>query len=76
MPLKWNYDAALKKLEVGDSFFIPTLDPDALMATIAWSAYELGIKVVTRKNICEGAMGVRVWRVWKADKEVGDAKVE
>jgi hypothetical protein len=72
--LKWNYKAALKKMEVGDSFFIPTLDLDGLMASITWAAYDIGIAVIVHRCVSSGALGLRVWRV--PDKKVGDAKEE
>lgn len=70
MVLKWNYKEAMRRMDIGDSFFIPTLDPGPLTATIAWEAYEMNIKVVVKRAVSSDAIGIRVWRVEpKVDNE-------
>lgn len=50
-------------MEVGDSFFIPTLKPAGLIYTIDSEAKEAKIKVRTYIVSVDGCMGVRTWRV-------------
>lgn len=50
-------------MNVGESFFIPTLQPAPLIYSIDTAAKRVGIKVqyfITEKD---GIMGVRTWRI-------------
>jgi len=49
-------------MEVGDSFFIPTLKPAALIYVVDSRAKVYGIKVKAYAVSKEGHLGVRVWR--------------
>lgn len=49
-------------MEVGDSFFIPTLKPAALIYVIDSRAKVYGIKVKCYAMSKEGHLGVRTWR--------------
>lgn len=50
-------------MDVGDSFFIPTLRPAGLIYTIDTRAKVCGIRVKSYTSSKEGHLGVRVWRV-------------
>ena len=50
-------------MEVGDSFFIPTVRPAALLYVVDTRAKVYGIKVKVYPASKEGHLGVRVWRV-------------
>lgn len=50
-------------MEVGDSFFIPTVRPAALLYVVDTRAKAYGIKVKAYPASKEGHLGVRVWRV-------------
>lgn len=50
-------------MEVGDSFFIPTVRPAALIYVIDSRAKAYGIKVKSYTTSKEGHLGVRVWRI-------------
>lgn len=50
-------------MDVGDSFFIPTLKPAALIYVVDSRAKVYGIKVKAYAMSKEGHLGVRVWRV-------------
>jgi hypothetical protein len=50
-------------MEIGDSFFIPTLKPSPLLYAIDSGAKRAKVKVksfILKKDNC---MGVRVWRI-------------
>jgi len=51
------------RMQVGDSFFIPTLDPSALSRTIHWEAKRLGVTVTCREAMNQEVLGLRTWRV-------------
>ncbi len=61
--LQWDYKTVLLTMEVGESFFIPTLDATATANTVRKFAEMTGTKIACRQALCEGAYGVRVWRV-------------
>ena len=63
MSLDWNYGEALHRMQVGDSFFIPTLDASTLIQRIKDAAVKEGIPVVCRRAITADVIGVRTWRV-------------
>lgn len=50
-------------MDVGDSFFIPTVRPAALIYIVDSRAKAYGIKVKAFVMSKEGHLGVRVWRV-------------
>jgi hypothetical protein len=51
------------KFTVGSSFYIPTLDPEALVKAVRKEAAVHGMKIASRM-VTEGTtMGVRIWRV-------------
>jgi|APFre7841882654_1041346.scaffolds.fasta_scaffold65445_2 hypothetical protein len=50
-------------MEVGDSFFIPTMRPAKLMYIIDTSAKKYGIKVKSYITTEEGYYGIRTWRL-------------
>ena len=49
-------------MQVGDSFFIPTLKSSPLIYVIEKSAKRAKVKVRTRAVVEDGLMGVRAWR--------------
>lgn len=61
--INWDYEEALLRMQVGDSFFVPTLAPAALAATIRATARREGLAVICREAVHESALGVRTWRV-------------
>jgi len=50
-------------MEVGDSFFIPTMRPAKLMYIIDTSSKKHGIRVKSYITTEEGFYGLRTWRV-------------
>lgn len=52
-----------ESMNVGDSFFIPTLKPSPLIYAIESGAKRAKIKVKTFQSMKEGCMGVRCWRL-------------
>jgi len=50
-------------MEVGDSFFIPTLKPSPLIYAIESGAKRAKVKVKTYQTIKDNCMGVRCWRI-------------
>jgi hypothetical protein len=50
-------------MQVGDSFFIPTLKSSPLIYAIEKGAKRAKVKVKTRAVVEDGFMGVRAWRV-------------
>lgn len=50
-------------MNVGDSFFIPTLKPSELIYVIDTRAKVAGVKVKAYASSKDGCLGVRVWRV-------------
>ncbi len=50
-------------MQVGESFFIPTLNPAPLIYSIDSSAKRVGIKVQYYITEKDGIMGVRTWRI-------------
>jgi len=48
-------------MELGQSFFIPTMNPDRIIA-VAYSRAKLSkVKIIAKRDITEGILGVRVW---------------
>jgi len=50
-------------MEVGDSFFVPTLKPSPLVYAVESGAKREGIKVKAFVTTKDGNLGVRVWRM-------------
>jgi hypothetical protein len=50
-------------MEVGDSFFIPTLTPSPITYSVIEAAKEQGLKVKVYPAMVEDIMGLRVWRI-------------
>lgn len=50
-------------MAIGESFFIPTLKPSALIYAIESGAKRAQMKVKTYVVIKEGCLGVRTWRI-------------
>ena len=50
-------------MQVGDSFFIPTVKTSPLIYAAESGAKRAGIKVKAYTTAKEGHLGVRVWRV-------------
>jgi hypothetical protein len=50
-------------MDVGDSFFIPTLKPAGATYTIEMAAKSARAHVRVAPSIQDGYLGVRVWRV-------------
>jgi len=49
-------------MEVGDSFFVPTLKPATLIYVIESRAKAVGMRVRAYTSTKDGYLGVRVWR--------------
>jgi len=50
-------------MDVGDSFFIPTLRPAELIFVVENRAKVAGLKVKAYPSAKDNTLGVRVWRV-------------
>lgn len=50
-------------MEIGDSFFVPTLKPSPLIYAIECGAKRAKVKVKTFVTIKDGCLGVRAWRL-------------
>lgn len=50
-------------MEVGDSFFVPTLKPAEMIYIIDTRAKDAKVKVKAFASSKEGHLGVRVWRI-------------
>lgn len=50
-------------MEVGESFFIPTLKPSSIIFSSEEGAKRCGIRVKTFVSSKDGKLGVRVWRI-------------
>jgi hypothetical protein len=50
-------------MDIGDSFFVPTMKPAYLTYVIDTSAKKVGIKVKVFTRSEDGILGVRAWRV-------------
>lgn len=50
-------------MNIGDSFFIPTLKPAAMMATIIERSKVAKVKVRCYITQSDGYLGVRTWRI-------------
>lgn len=52
-----------KKLFIGDSFFVPTIDRALAIRTIAQRLERFGYEIKGEERIENGLLGVRLWRV-------------
>lgn len=50
-------------MDIGDSFFIPTMKSSEIIYSAMEAGKEYGIKVKAYAAMKDGIMGVRVWRV-------------
>jgi hypothetical protein len=48
-------------MELGQSFFIPTMHPDRIIAVMYSRAKLAKVKIIAKRDVTEGIMGVRVW---------------
>lgn len=57
------WDLPYEVMEIGDSFFIPTMKPAYLTYVIDTTAKKAGFKVKVFTVTEKGLLGVRAWRV-------------
>ena len=50
-------------MEVGDSFFIPTLTPSPITYSVIEAAKEQGLKIKVYPAMVDNIMGLRIWRI-------------
>jgi hypothetical protein len=50
-------------MDIGDSFFIPTMKSSEIIYSVTEAAKEYGIRTKVFTMMKDGIMGVRVWRV-------------
>ena len=50
-------------MDIGDSFFMPTVRPSFGHYIIDLTSKKVGIRVKTYTMNCDGVLGVRAWRV-------------
>lgn len=50
-------------LAIGESFFVPTLQPSKMLYIVTERAKRVGMKVKIYVTSNEGCMGIRVWRI-------------
>ena len=50
-------------MDIGDSFFIPTLKAAEMIYVVDTRAKEWGIRVKSYVAAKDGCMGIRVWRI-------------
>ena len=50
-------------MEIGDSFFMPTIRPSYAHYIIDLTSKRVGVRVKAYTTLDEGVLGVRVWRV-------------
>jgi len=58
-----NWILPLDFLEVGESFFIPTVKPSELVYSIDCASKRVGIKTRCYIVAKDGILGVRTWRI-------------
>ena len=58
---EWNFP--LEWMQVGESFFIPTLKPSSMIYAIDSGAKRAKVKVKIFQTMKDDVMGVIVWRV-------------
>jgi hypothetical protein len=57
------WDLPYEAMEIGDSFFIPTMKPAYLTYVLDTTSKKAKVKVKTFTLIENGVLGVRTWRV-------------
>jgi len=58
---EWNFP--LDWMQIGDSFFVPTLKPSSMIYAIDSGAKRAKIRVKIFEAIKDDCLGVRVWRI-------------
>jgi len=58
-----NWLLPFEALDVGESFFIPTLQPAQMIYVIDTRSKVAGVKVKALTTTKDGYLGVRVWRI-------------
>ena len=53
----------LEQMNVGDSFFIPTLKPSSMIYAIDAGGKRARVRVKSFQTMKDDCMGVRVWRI-------------
>lgn len=53
----------LEQMNVGDSFFIPTLKPSSMIYAIDAGAKRARVRVKAFQTMKDDCIGVRVWRI-------------
>lgn len=61
--LRWDFDAVLGGMRIGDSFFTPCLECEKYRGQITRLAKEYGIEVRTMKRTENQIKGLRTWRI-------------
>jgi hypothetical protein len=61
--IKWDIEGALLLAEIGDSFFVPTLNHFSVRSSIYSTARKLGMAVIVKPTMQDGVLGLRTWRV-------------
>ena len=61
--LKWNLEATISGMRIGDSFFIPCLKCSNIESKIRRIADDFGYKVKISNCTEEFVKGLRAWRV-------------
>jgi hypothetical protein len=61
--IKWDIEGALLLTEIGDSFFVPTLNHFSVRSSIYGAARKLGMTVIVKPTLQDGVLGLRTWRV-------------
>lgn len=56
------WDLPLDVMDIGESFFIPTMKPAYMSYVVDCAAKRLEVKVKTYTTTKDGMIGVRVWR--------------
>jgi len=58
-----NWLLPFEALDIGESFFIPTLQPANMIYVIETRSKVAGVKIKSFTTTKDGYLGVRVWRV-------------
>jgi ethanolamine utilization microcompartment shell protein EutL len=58
-----NWLFPFEGMGIGDSFFIPTLKPAAMLYLVDNAAKRAQVRVKTYVTMKDGCLGVRTWRV-------------
>ena len=60
---RWDFHAVLGGMRIGDSFFIPCLNPEYHRGLIRRIAKEYGVEVRCMKRTENYIKGLRTWRI-------------